>query len=349
MFRIAPTPAALVLCLAGALFGQTLRRPLAVTESRYEAVAGDRIPLQSSSDTLAFMRSAKTRVARAPNRTFPLALNVAGDQVLLGIPLTTEPGDYAISISFVNGAGEERTAMLQVTVEPLAAPAAGSAAPPVVLLDGWQAPGATACPMANDSTGTFGDLASYLSAPPNSAPAVYFFENCTECPDCTIEQLGADLGVFLNSPPLAAVPKVDVIAHSMGGLIVRSYLSGKQPASGAFSPPASPKIRKAVFLATPHFGSFQADSVLAGIIFGRGNQTNEMKRGSQFVWDLATWNQFGDDLRGTAALANSVQVAIVGVPAPVAYAGLVGAGLCQFNVTVPSVPNGDAAVVAQIG
>jgi uncharacterized protein (TIGR03437 family) len=249
------------------------------------------------------MRSAKTRIARAPDRTFPLAPNVAGDQVLLGIPLTTAPGDYAISVSFVNGAGEERSATLQVTVEPLAAPAAGSAAPPVVLLDGWQAPGAAACPMANDSSGTFGNLANYLSGPPNSVPAVYFFENCTECPDCTIEQLGADLGAFLNSPPLAAVPQVDVIAHSMGGLIVRSYLSGKQPASGVFNPPASPKIRKAVFLATPHFGSFQADSLLADIIFGQGNQTNEMKRGSQFVWDLATWNQFADDLRGTDALA----------------------------------------------
>jgi uncharacterized protein (TIGR03437 family) len=33
----------------------------------------------------------------------------------------------------------------------------------------------------------------------------------------------------------------------------------------------------------------------------------------------------------------------------VAYAGLVEAGLYQFNVTVPNVPDGDAAVVAQIG
>ena len=303
MFSIAPGPAALVLCLAGALFGQTLRRPLVVDESRYRVVAGERIPIAASSETAAVMRSAKTRIARASNRIFPLAPNVAGDQVLLGIPLTTEPGDYAISVSFVNAAGEERSATLQVTVEPLAAPAAGSAAPPVVLLDGWRAPGATACPMASDSSGTFGNLANYLSSPPNSVPAVYFFENCTECPDCTIEQLGADLGAFLNSPALAAVPQVDVIAHSMGGLIVRSYLSGKQPASGAFSPPLAPKIRKAVFLAAPHFGSFQADAPLAGIVFGQGNQINQMKRGSQFLWDLATWNQFGDDLRGTDALA----------------------------------------------
>ena len=50
-----------------------------------------------------------------------------------------------------------------------------------------------------------------------------------------------------------------------------------------------------------------------------------------------------------AALANSVQVTIGGVEAPVAYAGLVEAGLYQFNVTVPNVPSGDAAVVAQIG
>jgi uncharacterized protein (TIGR03437 family) len=50
-----------------------------------------------------------------------------------------------------------------------------------------------------------------------------------------------------------------------------------------------------------------------------------------------------------AVLANSVQVTIGGVPAHVAYAGLVEAGLYQFNVTVPSVPNGDAAVVATFG
>jgi uncharacterized protein (TIGR03437 family) len=49
-----------------------------------------------------------------------------------------------------------------------------------------------------------------------------------------------------------------------------------------------------------------------------------------------------------ADLANSVQITIGGVAAPVSYSGLVGPGLYQFNVTVPNVPNGDAAVVAQI-
>jgi uncharacterized protein (TIGR03437 family) len=50
-----------------------------------------------------------------------------------------------------------------------------------------------------------------------------------------------------------------------------------------------------------------------------------------------------------AVLTNSVQVTIGGVAAPVAYAGLVGAVLYQFNVTVLNVPDGDAAVVGQIG
>ncbi len=53
---------------------------------------------------------------------------------------------------------------------------------------------------------------------------------------------------------------------------------------------------------------------------------------------------------GTAApLANNVQVTMGGVVAVVNFAGLVQSGLYQFNVVVPSLPNGDAAVVATVG
>jgi len=48
-------------------------------------------------------------------------------------------------------------------------------------------------------------------------------------------------------------------------------------------------------------------------------------------------------------LANGVQVTIGGQTAFVAFAGLTGSGLYQFNVTVPNLANGDAAVVASIG
>jgi triacylglycerol esterase/lipase EstA (alpha/beta hydrolase family) len=96
----------------------------------------------------------------------------------------------------------------------------------------------------------------------------------------------------------------------MGGLIVRSYLAGKQ--TSGFSPPSAQKIRKAVFIATPHFGAFAADFLLADIILAAGTQTNELKPASQFVWDLGTWNQFGDDLRGVDAIS------LVGTAGPAA-------------------------------
>jgi uncharacterized protein (TIGR03437 family) len=51
----------------------------------------------------------------------------------------------------------------------------------------------------------------------------------------------------------------------------------------------------------------------------------------------------------SAGLANTVQFTIGGQAATVAYAGLVGSGLYQFNVMVPNIANGDAAIVAQIG
>jgi uncharacterized protein (TIGR03437 family) len=50
-----------------------------------------------------------------------------------------------------------------------------------------------------------------------------------------------------------------------------------------------------------------------------------------------------------AMLANPVQINIGGQAATVVYAGLTGAGLDQFNVIVPNIPDGDATVQAQIG
>jgi uncharacterized protein (TIGR03437 family) len=50
-----------------------------------------------------------------------------------------------------------------------------------------------------------------------------------------------------------------------------------------------------------------------------------------------------------APLANTVQVTIGGQPAAVAFSGLTASGLYQFNVTVPNILNGDAAVAASIG
>ena len=149
---------------------------------------------------------------------------------------------------------------------------------------------------------TFGNADQVLQA---GQIASVFFDNCTITSPTsgrpTIEALGAAFGTFLGGLRYTdgtAVTEVDVVAHSMGGLILRSYLAGKADATpAAYAPPANTGIRKAVFLATPHFGT-----ALAGQL-GTDIQTQEMALGSQFLFDLNTWNEGLDDLRGVDALA----------------------------------------------
>jgi uncharacterized protein (TIGR03437 family) len=165
--------------------------------------------------------------------------------------------------------------------------------PPVVFLNGYQLD----CSSSSFS-GTFGSADTVLQA---SQIITLFFDNCTVPNSPSIETLGVSFGQFLAALKYTdgtPVTQVDVVAHSMGGLIVRSYLAGKQNVSpAAFAPPANPGIRKAIFLATPHFGTGIASN------FGFDTQTTELSTGSQFLFDLNTWNDGTDDLRGVDALA----------------------------------------------
>jgi hypothetical protein len=90
-------------------------------------------------------------------------------------------------------------------------------------------------------------------------------------------------------------PEVDLVSHSMGGLIVRSYLSGKQNTSGVFTPPPDTHVRKWVLIATPNFGAL-LPSIISGFV--PDQQAEELVPANQFLFDLATWNQNHDDLRG---------------------------------------------------
>jgi uncharacterized protein (TIGR03437 family) len=169
--------------------------------------------------------------------------------------------------------------------------------PPVVFLNGYQ----LSCPSGGFSD-TFGNADKVLET---SQIASVFFDNCTVTSPVpgrpTIEALGAAFGTFLGSLHYTdgtPVTQVDVVAHSMGGLILRSYLAGKADATPAtYSPPLNTGIRKAVFLSTPHFGTALAAQL------GSDVQTEEMALGSQFLFDLNTWNEGLDDLRGVDALS----------------------------------------------
>jgi pimeloyl-ACP methyl ester carboxylesterase len=175
----------------------------------------------------------------------------------------------------------------------------------VVLLNGLQLPDSIGdlllgrvCPVSTGnppSSGTFGNLEPLLKA---QGFQVLFFDNCAECPGKTVEECGLALGRFLDrhAREAGAADEFDLIAHSMGGLIIRSWLAGKH-VSG-FAPPEKTRVRKAVFLGTPHFGSYTAVSLPF-----LPPQVAQLAEGSSFIWNLATWNQGGDDLRGIDALA----------------------------------------------
>lgn len=175
----------------------------------------------------------------------------------------------------------------------------------MVLLNGLQLPDSIGdlllgrvCPVSTGnppSSGTFGNLEPLLKA---QGFQVLFFDNCAECPGKTIEECGLALGRFLerHTREEGAGEEYDLVAHSMGGLIIRSWLAGK--GTTGFAPPEKTRVRKAVFLGTPHFGSYTAVSLPF-----LPPQVAQLVEGSSFIWELGTWNQGGDDLRGIDALA----------------------------------------------
>jgi uncharacterized protein (TIGR03437 family) len=187
--------------------------------------------------------------------------------------------------------------LLSAQLIPTGTPIPKGPNPPVVFLNGYQ----LSCPSGGFS-GTFGNADKILEA---SQIATVFFDNCTVTSSLpgkpSIEALGAAFKDFLGGLRYTdgtPVTQVDVVAHSMGGLIVRSYLAGKSDSTPAtYSPPVNTGIRKAIFLGTPHFGTALAAQL------GSDLQTQEMALGSQFLFDLNTWNEGLDDLRGVDALA----------------------------------------------
>jgi uncharacterized protein (TIGR03437 family) len=277
---------------------------MALLQSRYEIRAGQPARIEAPAETLDFLLHAKTRrvsVEGMENCGLVVGPNYTQDQILLAPSLRAKPGEYTVTLSATSETGEQRQTTLDVVVEAQVTVPSNSTRPPVVLVNGWITGFTNACDMATSSADTFGNLAQYLVA--DGVPVVYLFDNCAVDPGNTIEALGADLGAFLNTIKYdtgAQVPQIDLVAHSMGGLIARAYLAGIQP-NETFQPPAPPLVRKLVLIATPNFGSFVAGNYASSIV--TTSQSAELVPGSALLWNLATWNQYYDDLRGVDALA----------------------------------------------
>ncbi len=163
--------------------------------------------------------------------------------------------------------------------------------PPVVLVDGFH----LLCQRENlTSQSEFGELEKRLN---DQGVTTRFFGSCTVSAGASIEELGNALGQLIRG---MNAPQVDVVSHSMGGLVVRSYLAGKQAAGAVYSPPPDPQIRRWVAIATPNFGALIPSIALPFLPSVRARQ---MVPASQFLFDLATWNQNQDDLRGVETVA----------------------------------------------
>ena len=193
----------------------------------------------------------------------------AGDQILLAASPRAKPGEYTVTLSAASETGEERQTTLNVVVEAQVTVPPSSTRPPVVLVNGWMTGFTNACPICDHSATTFGNLAQYLVR--MAFPWCISSTTARWTRATRIEALGNDLGAFLNTIKYdsgAQVPQIDLVAHSMGGLIARAYLAGIQP-NQTFLPPAPTLVRKLVLIATPNFGSFVAGNYVNSIAAGK--------------------------------------------------------------------------------
>src|SRR5450432_1335679 len=166
-------------------------------------------------------------------------------------------------------------ASVSAQLVPAGAPIPNGPNPPVVFLNGYEAD----CNGSNFA-GTFGNFDQILQ---RNNRASIFFDNCSFPNKPAIEDLGNSFAAFLAGLKYqdgTPVTQVDLVAHSMGGLIVRSYLAGKQT-NGTYTPPATIPIRKYISIAVPNFGS-----VNPAITLVNDKQTNQLAAGSQFNFDL---------------------------------------------------------------
>src|SRR5438477_11982236 len=111
----------------------------------------------------------------------------------------------------------------------------GQQRPPVILIDGYH----LLCKAENfTSVHDFGELEQRLQS---EGLQVSFFGTCSFNGKPSIEDMANALDATIRNLNAA---EVDLVSHSMGGLIVRAYLSGKQAVPGVFTPPPDTHVPK---------------------------------------------------------------------------------------------------------
>jgi len=150
---------------------------------------------------------------------------------------------------------------------------------PIVLIHGW-----------NGGEFSWPDPRTLMDMEQDLQRDIYFFNYRTgivanRYPP--LELLEEQLDIYLNN-----YKQVDIVAHSMGGLLIRQYLLHHSE---------SP-VRRVLFLSTPHFGSDIASILveIANISYTGNIQAEELLPGSDFLWELNSLE--GAELEGKVVL-----------------------------------------------
>jgi uncharacterized protein (TIGR03437 family) len=265
-----------------------------------QLTAGSTAPLPLGNKALTGIRlDAKVTAETEPAGRYSISVgtHAGGAGLFLAAPRNIPAGTYAVHVNLFDTQGRQYAGSFPVLIE-APSPVPQTERPPVILVNGFDTGAITqgACTLAEDSTETFGSLEEFLTTDGSS---VLFFDNCTFGTP-RIEVLGEELGAFitmLDHSDGSPVEEVNIVAFSMGALVARSYLAGKQVDPGIFIPPPDPMVRKLVLVAAENFGSPLAN--LSNV----GEQIPQLKPGSLFTWELNTWHQGLDDLREVDALA----------------------------------------------
>src|ERR1017187_6030277 len=125
--------------MAGCAFSAAGQGAMEMRQTRYHLRAGEAVPIAAPPETLDFLAKAGSRhvaivtpetavssdgLVAGPNRT--------GDRILLGASLRMAPGEYSVTLSAANTAGEVRQTTLAVQVLPRVSVPSNAKRPPVV-------------------------------------------------------------------------------------------------------------------------------------------------------------------------------------------------------------------------
>jgi pimeloyl-ACP methyl ester carboxylesterase len=234
---------------------------------------------------------------------------------------------YSYYVQASNSAGQTRNSNTAIVSAPSDC-GGPTGSVPVVLVHGWGGDGDCT---TNPDGCTFGQTESLLE---NEGFTVYSYNyrDLTSCssPETMIQQIAGKFWEWLGDQGPGHGSKIDVVAHSMGGLVVRAYMAGMGIEEGGTPVIYGGEIRRLVMIGTPNYGvrvgifaslASVYRCLLSGGLSGLSTQAAQQQVGSRFLWDLnSQWQSINFDSSNILIIAGIKgnllpSPSIVGIPA----------------------------------